>query len=154
MTSLFSLIPHPDLREKDRMATRRRRDKMGWWVNPIPENSLGLAEAPWATEPIEREEHGIAVLNVIVSQPERRGQSPQLVVEQCPFCGSEHYHGLPEGHRGAHCRGELGPRRGYILRIVDLTPQPWALINQRIKSWHRSPRKIDGSAFDSATATG
>lgn len=32
----------------------------------------------------------------------------------CPACGSEHYHGVGDGHRGSHCHFNVFPK-GYIL---------------------------------------
>lgn len=45
----------------------------------------------------------------------------QLVVLKCPFCGCQHFHGPPAGHRVAHhCYPkELEPPSGYVLRLVE-----------------------------------
>lgn len=37
----------------------------------------------------------------------------------CPYCRKEHYHGLGDGHRAAHCFRESPYREtGYILEEV------------------------------------
>ena len=38
----------------------------------------------------------------------------------CPYCRHRHFHGLPEGHRVAHCSNPNSPfrERGYFLRQV------------------------------------
>jgi hypothetical protein len=64
----------------------------------------------------------------------------------CPYCQIDHWHGLPYGHRAAHCSKPGSPyvESGYVLVPAEDQPRPAAASAQESAGQSVGPPLLTG----------
>jgi len=70
-------------------------------------------------------------------------QGKHLIVEECPFCGETHYHGLGDGPRVSHCKHGAGV---YLVREVENVRT--REIERRLRALEKSLPQPEGEGLE------